>query len=139
MHSWPIFLHIYILFITLIWSLTCIETIANNTWCISYLIYVPEDMLIMYSISDFVFAQVNFIKFLISLLWPFHCRKRIHTAEDIMMTRQFLGLVACATIAIVLMQISSSTACMCMPKHSQTSYCDSDYGKCDGKLMCIKM
>lgn len=51
-----------------------------------------------------------------------------------MMARQFLGLVAFATIAI-LMQISSSTACMCMPKHSQSSYCDSDYGKCDGKLM----
>lgn len=34
------------------------------------------------------------------------------------------------------MQISSSTACMCMPKHSQSSYCDSDYGKCDGNC-CI--
>lgn len=52
------------------------------------------------------------------------------------MVRQMLGLAAFATIAIILMQISSSTACMCMPKHSQSSYCDSDYGKCDGNY-CI--
>lgn len=45
------------------------------------------------------------------------------------MMRQLLGVIAFATIAIMLMQIPSSTACMCMPTHSQSSYCNSDYGK----------
>lgn len=42
---------------------------------------------------------------------------------------QWLGFMVLACIAITLMQIPSSTACMCMPTHSQTSYCNSDYGK----------
>ncbi|XP_031625536.1 tissue inhibitor of metalloproteinase [Contarinia nasturtii] len=44
-----------------------------------------------------------------------------------MMMRQLAGVTVLATIAIMLMQIQSSTACMCMPKHSQSWYCDSDY------------
>lgn len=44
--------------------------------------------------------------------------------------RQLFGVTAMATIiAIMLIQIQSSTACMCMPTHSQSSYCNSDYGK----------
>lgn len=46
-----------------------------------------------------------------------------------MMMRQLLGVTALVTIAIMLMQIQSSTACMCMPRHSQSTYCNSDYGK----------
>lgn len=58
----------------------------------------------------------------------FSLHRRYNTVN--MMMRQMVGVVALVTIALVLlMQIPSSTACMCMPKHSQSSYCDSDYGK----------
>lgn len=59
------------------------------------------------------------------------CRQRDKFQESTvnMMMRQLLGVTALATIAIMLMQIQSSTACMCMPRHSQSTYCNSDYGK----------
>lgn len=45
------------------------------------------------------------------------------------MLRKLIGFTVLATVAILFAQIPSSTACMCMPQHSQTSYCNSDYGK----------
>lgn len=50
-----------------------------------------------------------------------------------MEVRKMIAVTVLATIAIILMQTPSTTACSCMPEHAQTFYCKSDYGKwtCD--------